>query len=236
MEKEIRAHSGEVRAASEGRTIEGYAAIYNEETDLGYFREMIMPGAFEGADMDDVRALFNHDSNYVLGRTKSGTLTLTPDERGLKYRIQVPNTAAGNDMLELVRRGDISQSSFAFIPDVTSWVEETGKPMLRKIEKFAAIFDVSPVTYPAYESTSVSVRSAQQIMEERTKVSIEIEIDTDPQPEAEPMEPETDGMKKPKQMSADERAEQIQNELRQMDERVREAQFSLIQTSLHNDY
>lgn len=232
MEKEIRAHSGEVRAASESRTIEGYAAVYNEETDLGYFREMIVPGAFDGADMSDVRALFNHDSNYVLGRTKSGTLTLTPDERGLKYKIQVPNTAAGNDMLELVRRGDISQSSFAFVPDVTSWVEETGKPMLRKIEKFAAIYDVSPVTYPAYENTSVAVRSAQQILEERTKISIEIEVDTDPQPEpADPMEPEDSGMK-PKKMSADERAEQIQEELRQMDERVRLAQFSLIQTSL----
>lgn len=205
----------------ESRTVEGYAAVYNEETDLGFFREMILPGAFDGADMSDVRALFNHNPDGILARTASGTLTLEVDERGLKYRFEAPNTTLGNDLLEMIRRGDISQSSFAFTIDRVAWEEERGKPDLRKIERFAALYDVSPVTYPAYSSTTVSTRSAEQtFQEERMNVKIEIEISDQPGP----MEPDEELMKK------------VKDEQRQMDQRVREAQFSLIQTSLHNDY
>lgn len=206
-----------------------------------------MPGAFDGCNMSDVRALFNHDPNQILARTASGTMSVSVDAKGLKYRFEMPNTTLGNDLLEMIRRGDISQSSFAFTVKETSWVEEKYPiPDLRKIIKIEEVYDVSPVTYPAYEGTSVQARSIEQVAkEERTKVKIEIEVDTDPQPEpADPADPETDGMKKPKMRSGgpdtiddqEPEEEKIRKEHRQMDERVRLAQFSLIQTSLHNDY
>ena len=199
-----------------------------------------MPGAFDGCNMSDVRALFNHDPNQILARTASGTMSVSVDAKGLKYRFEMPNTTLGNDLLEMIRRGDISQSSFAFTVKETSWVEEKYPiPDLRKIIKIEEVYDVSPVTYPAYEGTSVQARSIEQVAkEERTKVKIEIEIDTDPQPEtADPADPETDGMKKPKMRSGgpdtiDDDETEIEKEHRQMGERVRAAQFSLIQTSL----
>lgn len=232
-----------MRAMTEGRTVEGYAAIFDQETDLGYFREIIVSGAFDGCDMSDVRALFNHDPNQILARTASGTMSVSVDEKGLKYRFEMPNTTLGNDLLEMIRRGDVSQSSFAFTVKETSWVEEKyPTPDLRKIIKIERVYDVSPVTYPAYEGTSVQARSIEQVAnEERTKIKIEIEVDTDPQPEPpdpmDPAAPETDGMKKPKMRAGgpdtiDDQETELEKEHRQMDERVREAQFSLIQTSL----
>lgn len=166
--REIRSISAELRAAKEGRTIEGYAAVYNQETDLGWFREVILPGAFDGADMSDVRALFNHNPDSILARTASGTMSLEVDERGLKYRFEAPNTTLGNDLLEMIRRGDISQSSFAFTVGNggDEWEESEGRNDLRKIKKFRAVYDVSPVTYPAYAQTSVQARSAEQVYQD----------------------------------------------------------------------
>lgn len=158
---------GEIRADNESRTIEGYAAMFDQEADLGFFREVIRKGAFDETDMSDVRALFNHDANYVLGRTASGTLSLEIDDKGLKYRFDAPNTTAGNDLLEMIRRGDISQSSFAFSVQRAKWVEEEGKDTnLREIERIDRLYDVSPVTYPAYEGTSVNARSLEDIVSE----------------------------------------------------------------------
>lgn len=163
--REIRTLTAELRAKPESRTIEGYAALFNEEADLGYFRETILPGAFEGANLMDVRVLFNHDPNWIMGRTASGTATLEVDKRGLKYRFDAPNTNAGNDLLEMIRRGDVSQSSFAFTvaEDGDVWEGARGEKQLRKIEKFSALYDVSPVTYPAYTNTSVQARSAEEV-------------------------------------------------------------------------
>ena len=207
--REIRALNGEMRAESEGRTVEGYAALYNQETDLGFFREVILPGAFDGADMSDVRALFNHEPNHILARTASGTLRLSADERGLKYEFEAPNTTLGNDLLEMIRRGDISQSSFAFTVKNVQWEEERGKPDLRKIEKFDRLFDVSPVTYPAYPQTTAQARSLEQIVTEEHPGPDE-EEETGP--------------------------DEFEKQQREMDERVRSAQFSLIQTSVNNDH
>ena len=159
---ERRTYRLEMRAATEGRTIEGYAALYNSTTDLGWFAERIEPGAFDAADMSDVVALFNHDPNFPLARTSSGTLYLELDDKGLKYKFEVPNTSYGNDLLESIKRGDISQSSFAFTIDKQSWVEEQGKNPLRVIERVGVLFDVSPVTYPAYKDTTVSARSLEE--------------------------------------------------------------------------
>lgn len=158
---EQRAYDGELKAAVEGRTVEGYASVFNSMSeDLGGFREIILPGAFSDVLDNDVRALYNHDSNYLLARTTSGTLELKEDDKGLYYRFEMPNTSYGNDMLELFRRGDLSQSSFGFTVEKDSWRMQEGQHV-RYIERVGSLFDVSPVVYPAYQSASSGLRSAE---------------------------------------------------------------------------
>ena len=154
-------------AKTNNRTVEGYAAIFNSTTTIGgWFDEMIEPGAFtEALQTSDIRALFNHDPNYILARSTAGTLEVTEDDKGLFYRFEVPNTNFGNDFLEMLRRGDVSQSSFAFTVAKQRWEEEKmgeESKYKRVIEKVDQIYDVSPVTYPAYPETSVSSRSKIQ--------------------------------------------------------------------------
>lgn len=157
---EKRSYNGEARAV-EGRTVEGYASVFNSMSeDLGGFREIILPGAFKNALNDDVRALYNHDSNYLLARTTSGTLELKEDDKGLYYRFEMPNTSYGNDLLELYRRGDLTQSSFGFTVDKDSWRMEEGQH-IRYIESVSSLFDVSAVVYPAYVQASSGLRSAE---------------------------------------------------------------------------
>lgn len=153
-----RRSSGEIRAKEDSRTVEGYAALFDSPADLGFFGEELARGAFDGADFKDARALFNHDEAAVLARNP-GTLTLEVDERGLKYRFDAPNTTAGNDLLEMLRRGDISQSSFAFTISDEEWSKRDGKPY-RTITKIKRLYDVSPVTFPAYNDTTVALRHA----------------------------------------------------------------------------
>ena len=158
---EQRAYDGELKAAVEGRTVEGYASVFNSMSeDLGGFKEIILPNAFSDVLDNDVRALYNHDSNYLLARTTSGTLELKEDEKGLYYRFEMPNTSYGNDMLELFRRGDLSQSSFGFTVEKDSWRMEDGQHV-RYIERVGSLFDVSPVVYPAYTAASSGLRSAE---------------------------------------------------------------------------
>jgi HK97 family phage prohead protease len=144
----------------EGKAV-GYAALFNSAADIGSFEEVIEPGAFDGADMSDVRALFNHDPNMLLARTASGTLSLRIDERGLRYEFTIPDTNAGRDLKELLRRGDINQSSFGFTIDKEDWEERAGMKPKRKIKRIKRLFDVSPVTFPAYQETSVALRSLE---------------------------------------------------------------------------
>lgn len=167
-------HPIEVRAMkegdTEGRTVFGYAAKFNSMSqNLGskeyQFYEIILPGAFDDVLDNDVRALFNHESELILARTKSGTLEIGVDETGLWYQFDAPDTQAGNDLLVSLRRGDIDQSSFQFIvgKDGQSFVEQKdgdGPTILtRTISKVSELLDVSPVTYPAYEDTQVDCRS-----------------------------------------------------------------------------
>jgi HK97 family phage prohead protease len=166
---ERRADAKGMQAEKEGRKITGYAALYNQRSeDLGGFIEVIEPGAFDEAiTKSDVRALINHNDNLVLARTASGTLKLEVDEKGLRYEFEVPNTTYGNDLLENVRAGNISQSSFAFSmgsgKDYENWDEMDDGRLLRTIKRVDELFDVSPVTYPAYKSTTVSARSLDQV-------------------------------------------------------------------------
>ena len=154
-------------------TLEGYAAVYNSETDLGHFREVIKPGAFDGVLDNDVRALINHDPNLILGRTTNGTLELSVDERGLKYRVKLGDQQYAKDFYESVKRGDISQSSFAFTIDKQSWNEER---TVRSVDKVRQLLDVSPVTYPAYAAATVQARDQQL---ETTEANAVAEADTD---------------------------------------------------------
>ena len=149
----------EVREAdSDDMVLEGYAAVFNSETDLGHFREVIKPGAFDDVMTNDVRALINHDPNLILGRTENGTLELSTDERGLKYRVKLGNQQYAKDFYESVKRGDISQSSFAFTIKDQSWNEER---TVRSVDKVRQLLDVSPVTYPAYAAATVQARDQQ---------------------------------------------------------------------------
>lgn len=165
LSHERRAITGELRADTSTRRLTGYAALYNVETEIaGFFRERIAPGAFEDAvQTDDVRALFNHDPNFVLGRTSSGTLQLSADHRGLRYDVEPPDTQWARDLMVSVDRGDVTQSSFGFVvPDGgDEWTREDGKLPLRTIRK-AQLYDVSPVTFPAYAETTVSARAQAQ--------------------------------------------------------------------------
>lgn len=163
--KEIRAFEGaiEVRQSEEGesRMVEGYAAVYESNSEeMWGFIERIAPGAFDTAlAVSDVRALVNHDPDKILARTASGTLTLSVDERGLKYSFEAPETTAGNDLLISLQRGDINQSSFGFTVAEDEWEFRDDGPDVRTITRVDRLFDVSPVTYPAYPDTTVAQRS-----------------------------------------------------------------------------
>jgi HK97 family phage prohead protease/HK97 family phage major capsid protein len=147
----------EVRAEGESdeMRIVGYAAVFNQETDLGYFREMITPGAFDDVMNDDVRLLLNHDG-APLARTTNGTLSLSVDDEGLRYEGVLSDTTQGRDLYKMIQRGDITQSSFAFTISEQSWNKDKS---LRSIDKVGRLLDVSPVTYPAYAQASVMARS-----------------------------------------------------------------------------
>ena len=141
--------------------IVGYAALFDVVAEICWFTESIAVGAFTDSlsRKDDVRALFNHDVNLVLGRTKASTLSLEEDEKGLKSRILPPDTQLGRDTVVLIERGDISQMSFGFCIEAEEARYEEGQKPHYTITR-AKLFDVSVVTFPAYEETEVDVERA----------------------------------------------------------------------------
>lgn len=152
---------GELRVTGDATpTIEGYAALFNTDSeDLGGFVERIAPGAFKSAiPKSDIRALFNHNPDYVLGRVSAGTLSVEEDTRGLKFSNTPPDTQWARDLMTSIRRGDISQNSFGFRVQDDEWEKRDGI-VYRTIVAVAELLDVSPVTYPAYPDTAVAVRS-----------------------------------------------------------------------------
>ncbi|MBB3972773.1 HK97 family phage prohead protease [Hansschlegelia beijingensis] len=152
----------EVRAADDGkRTLVGYAAVFERVATISsYFKEQIASGAFADAIDGDILALVEHDRSRVVGRTKSGTLRLAEDGKGLRVEIDVPDTTVGNDLWVLVERGDIAGMSFGFRVVKETWDESTTPPT-RTIEKLELV-EVSAVTFPAYEDTEIGVRSLQE--------------------------------------------------------------------------
>ena len=158
----------ESRQASEGRTIVGYAAKFERwsEPIMGWFREKIDRDAFSECDVTDVIMCFNHNIDSILARTTSGTLTLSTDEEGLRFEFEAPATSLGNDMVELVRRGDISKCSFKFTVEEDEWryadkqnQMEYDERTIRKIDK---LYDVSLVVYPAYNDTEAGLRHLEE--------------------------------------------------------------------------
>ncbi len=171
----------EVRTGEESEPpkIVGYAAVFNVPSvpiGLEGFREIIRPGAFSKTiKTADVRALWNHDTNYVLGRTKTGTLKLAEDDHGLAIEIVPPNTQWARDLMESIRRGDVDQMSFGFQTVQDRWKTENGQTVRELLE--VELFDVSPVTFPAYPQTSVTVRSAEEVYREYISSSMQGQLD-----------------------------------------------------------
>ena len=144
---------------SNGRRLEGYAATFASTADLGAFRERIAPGAFRNALSADILALLDHDAGKVLGRTRTGTLALREDDKGLAFSLDVPDTAAGRDVLALAERGDLGGMSFGFL------VPEGGEEWDGKTRTLRSIDlrEISVVSaWPAYEGTEIALRSLKR--------------------------------------------------------------------------
>lgn len=168
----------EVREEGEAKYFEGDGVVFGDIADLGWFTEEIAPGAFDEVMSDDVRGLFNHDANVLLGRNKSGTMQLLVDSRSARYKILYNDKDPDHvRVMEKVKRGDVSQSSFAFSVKDDKWETRNGKDH-RTVLKIKRWYDVSPVTYPAYPNTSVAQRSFKAIEKPDNKKDLaEMDID-----------------------------------------------------------
>ncbi len=176
-----------MRAAGDEKkpVIEGEAAVFNTETTIGtWFRESIRPGAFTRAlnEQPDVIGAFNHDWNFVLGRTTAGTLKLEETETGLRYAIDVnPNDSQAMSVYEKVKRGDVSQSSFAFTVRKEEWTEpedDSKELAKREIVEIDKLFDVGPVPFAAYPEASAQARSkSEMFLEQRSQRSAQAASD-----------------------------------------------------------
>jgi len=166
------------------QTLRGYAAKFNVRSELiwGMFREEIAPGAFSDSLGEDIRALMNHNTGIVLGRTRANTLRLFEDATGLGFELDLPETTAGRDLAESIRRGDITQMSFGFETLSDEWRMED-KTEIRTLKKIR-LFEISPVAFPAYPQTEVALRSLEAWRSESQD-----EATHDPEPAAEANEP-----------------------------------------------
>lgn len=146
----------ELRTA--GRRLEGYAATFTATADLGAFQERIAPGAFRAALAGDILALLDHDQSKVLGRTRTGTLELREDSKGLAFALDLPDTAAGRDVLALAARGDLGGMSFGFTVPKGGEAWEGSTRTLNAVN----LREISVVSaWPAYEGTEIALRARQ---------------------------------------------------------------------------
>lgn len=164
-----------VSAGADGaKGLKGHAAVFNRDSAPMYgFTERVAPGAFTATlAADDIRALFNHDPNYVLGRNVAKTLRMAEDVDGLAFDVDLPDTSYARDLAVSIERGDITGCSFGFITRAQKWEEfEDGSVMRTLLD--CQLFDVGPVTYPAYPDTDVSARSMESIAEEGKRLIAE---------------------------------------------------------------
>lgn len=172
---ELRHYPMELRVTGDDAKpmLEGHIAVFNSlSDDLGGFREKIEPGAFaETIKVQDIRALWNHENDLVLGRLKAGTLELAEDEVGLAFKNTPPDTTWFRDRLVSLKRGDVTGASFAFFTDVDEWSSEEDGARIRTLKKITLV-EVSPgVTFPAYPQTDVAVRSMERWVEEQARAA-----------------------------------------------------------------
>ena len=169
LERRAITNPPELRAADGVKVAKGYAAVFNTKADIGgYFTETILPGAFaETLRTSDVRALVDHDSGRVIGRSAAKTLRLSEDERGLSVEIDLPDTTDGRDLAVQLERGDISGMSFGFRVTHDEW-DESGPVPARTIHK-VDLFEVSAVAFPAYDDTTLALRSLDEARKEQRR-------------------------------------------------------------------
>jgi len=172
-----------IRAEGKMPKIVGYAAVFNKLSEDFYgWREKIAHGAFTNTiEVDDIRALVDHDSSKILGRNKADTLKLEENSKGLKVTITPPDTSTGRDIITSIERGDVSGMSFGFKTVKDEWNTVKGEEI--RTLKEVKLYDVSPVTFPAYPDTTVGTRSFEQRKEknkpeghkERMKMQLDLE-------------------------------------------------------------
>ena len=168
-------------AEDEGKGIvEGMAIVYNAKTDIGWFDELIEQDALTHTDMKDVRMLVNHDTSMIpLARsrnnTANSTLQLIPELNGLKIRakLDIENNADAKSLYSAIQRGDISGMSFMFEVDGEAWEDEMSDHPLRRITSISKIYEVSAVTFPAYEQTEINARSKEELESYRSSLESE---------------------------------------------------------------
>lgn len=172
----------EVRLADEGRTVEGYAAVFGQPTMIGAVEEVVQHGAFDDRLNDDVVALFNHDQNMPLARSYNGqgTLELKVDEHGLFYSFKLGNQSYAKDLAESIKRGDVRGSSFGFIVREDDYEKKEDGSYRRTIKRVARIADISPVVSPAYPQTSVKMRDMIAALEAEKEIEATPENETPP--------------------------------------------------------
>lgn len=160
--KDIECRSNEDKSLS----LSGYAIRFNEPSGLlyGEFVEYIQRGAFDDVDMNNVFMLYNHNSDHVLGNTRSSTLDLSITKDGLKFCVDLPNTTKAKEVHELVKRGDINGMSFGFSVESDFW-NMTQEPVTRTITKIKELVEISVVPFPAYDSTEVDARTKEHLTE-----------------------------------------------------------------------
>ena len=228
----------------DSRTVEGYAVVFNSQSeDLGFY-ETINPSAIteEVLKGSDVFCLFNHDQDKVLARSKYGTgsLQLQLDERGLKYTFQAPNTDLGNELLEYLKRGDIESSSFAFVVSTDEgsevWETRADGRQYRTILKIDELFDVSPVFNPAYSSTSVSQRALDKLNQLR---EMQDEKEKDKEVQEETVE-KTDEVQEDKEVPTQEEVEKKNTDTEdekevQVDDTVEKSDEEVVDEDKDND-
>jgi uncharacterized protein len=157
---ERRALTVEIRADTAQRRLEGYAAVFNQDAPIAHFVERIAPGCFRStlSAGDDVLCLVDHDPSALLGRTKSGTLSLSEDQRGLAFTVQLPDTQLARDTLALAQRGDIGGASIGFHIEKDSWPAAD-----QRVLQAVKLIEISIVrAFPAYPQTSVQARALER--------------------------------------------------------------------------
>ena len=220
---EIRSFNIELRDEPESRHIEGYGSVFNERSlDLGGFVEMIAPGAFDGViERSDVKCYLDHNPGKgILARSRNGkgSLSLVVDEKGLQYSFDAPKTSLGDEVVEGLKRGDYSQSSFAFTVDDEIWTKEADGTYLRTITKIGGLYDVSIVANPAYEGTSVALRSLDAF---KAQEEIPVEV-REEEPKTEDVKEEEVKETEPEEEKKEETVEEVLEEEKKEDEENKE--------------